>query len=51
MNTDDYSLHVMDGATAGGHKISPVSTISQANISDLEERILNLENIISSMQV
>jgi hypothetical protein len=51
VNTDDYSLHVMDGITAGGHKISTTSALSQANITDLEERILMLENIISAMQV
>jgi hypothetical protein len=51
VNIDDYSIHIMDGVTVGGHKISPDSTVLQAKITDLEERILSLENAISSMQV
>ena len=51
VNTDDYSIHVMDGVKLGGYKISSSSSISQVNMSDLEERVLRLENIISTMQV
>lgn len=51
VNIDDNSIHVMDGVTLGGHKISPISSVSQVNITDLEERVLKLENIISHMQV
>ena len=49
INTDDNSIHIMDGKTLGGYKIEPVSSVYRTNISNLEERVSRLESTINNM--